>query len=332
MDVYVLTQYSSISRSGEYFVIKNPEKEQSLSPHKIKTILVSSKCSITSDAIVLANKNNIDIIVLDEYGNPYGRFWYCRFGSTAKIRYAQIMIFNEDAGLDIAKNWILEKIDSSINHLKKLEYKRKDKSEFISGKIDGLKFYKQKINELSGNKNEVKDRIRGYEGNAGKTYYQTISELLPSEYKFSNRTTRPAKDPYNAFINYGFGILYSKVEKAIIVAGLDPFVGIIHSDDYAKKSLVFDMIESYRYLVWETAFSLFSRKQVNQSHYDKKDGGVSLNKEGKKLISVALGEKLVKKVEYKNKMASNYSIIQQQCHDLSNYLIKQISTEEEVSC
>ncbi len=92
------------------------------------------------------------------------------------------------------------------------------------------------------------------------------------------------------------------------------------------------MIESYRYLVWETAFSLFSRKQVNQSHYDKKDGGVSLNKEGKKLISVALGEKLVKKVEYKNKMASNYSIIQQQCHDLSNYLIKQISTEEEVSC
>lgn len=74
MDVYVLTQYSSISRSGEYFVIKNPEKEQSLSPHKIKTILVSSKCSITSDAIVLANKNNIDIIVLDEYGNPYGRF------------------------------------------------------------------------------------------------------------------------------------------------------------------------------------------------------------------------------------------------------------------
>lgn len=332
MDVYVLTPYSSISRSGEYFLVKNPEKEQSVSPHKINTLVVSSKCSITSDSIILANKHNIDILVLDEYGNPYGRFWHCRFGSTAKIRYAQIKVFNEDEGMEIARNWILEKIESSANHLKKLEYKRKDKSEFINRKVVELKSYKQKINDLKCSTSNIKEVIRGYEGNAGKVYYQTISELLPPEYKFQSRTTRPAKDPYNAYLNYGFGILYSKVEKACIIAGLDPFVGIIHSDDYAKKSLVFDIIESHRYLVWETVFSLFSRKQINKNHFENKDGGVSLNKEGKKLIAIALGDKLMKKVDYNNKMVSNYSIIQQQCHQLSNHLITRITPAEELKC
>jgi CRISPR-associated protein Cas1 len=42
-------------------------------------------------------------------------------------------------------------------------------------------------------------------------------------------------------LNYSYGVLYSLVEKACILAGLDPFVGFLHTDNYNKKSLVFDL-------------------------------------------------------------------------------------------
>ena len=34
----------------------------------------------------------------------------------------------------------------------------------------------------------------------------------------------PAKDEFNTLLNYAYGILYSKVEKACIIAGLEPLV------------------------------------------------------------------------------------------------------------
>ena len=87
---------------------------------------------------------------------------------------------------------------------------------------------------------DVRGSIMGIEGSGGRIYFEAISFILPDRYKFEGRSRNPAKDEFNALLNYGYGILYSKVEKACIIAGLDPYVGIIHTDHYNKKSLVFD--------------------------------------------------------------------------------------------
>lgn len=321
MDVFIASQGTSISKDGETFVIKNQDGNRTISPVKIKTLILTTSSSITTDAIELANRFNIDILVMDKYGNPYGRFWHCKFGSTAKIRRMQLEIFSSEEGFNISKEWILKKMDSASNHLKKLGYRRKNEIGLINSRIESINYYINKIDELDGDSEEIRQKIMGYEGNASKVYYNTISELLPLEYRFSSRTTRPAIDPYNAYLNYGFGILYSKVEKACIIAGLDPFIGAIHTDGYNKKSLVFDMIEMHRYLVWETVFNLFSRKLVTKNQFEVTKGGVSLSKEGKKLIATSVGDKMVKKIEYNGRFVTNVSIIQTKCHELSNYLI-----------
>jgi CRISPR-associated endonuclease Cas1 len=72
---------------------------------------------------------------------------------------------------------------------------------------------------------------------------------------FKGRSSRPAEDPFNAFLNYAYGVLYSRVEKALIIAGVDPFVGFMHRDDYNMKSMVFDFIEPYRIYAEETVFN-----------------------------------------------------------------------------
>jgi len=35
----------------------------------------------------------------------------------------------------------------------------------------------------------------------------------------------PAKDEFNAMLNYGYGMLYGMIERSVVVAGLDPYIG-----------------------------------------------------------------------------------------------------------
>ena len=161
----------------------------------------------------------------------------------------------------------------------------------------------------------------GYEGNAGKIYYQALAELMPKEFKFEKRSMHPAEDEFNSMLNYAFGILYSKVEKACIIAGLDPYIGIIHTDHYGKKSLVFDIIEGYRHLASRTVFSLFTQKRVQRYFFIKEGTSVTLSSEGKKIVVESFYNRLEKKVRYKNRNVSNLDKLQFECHELANFLI-----------
>jgi len=45
---------------------------------------------ITSQVIVMALEHNIDIVFMDSYGDPIGRVWFSKMGSTALIRRRQL--------------------------------------------------------------------------------------------------------------------------------------------------------------------------------------------------------------------------------------------------
>jgi len=166
------------------------------------------------------------------------------------------------------------------------------------------------------------DSLRGLEGTAGRLYFETINYVMPSAYQFNGRSSRPAKDSYNAFLNYAYGILYSRIEKALILAGLDPYVGYLHRDDYNQKSMVYDFIEPYRIFVEIPVFRLFSSKKVNKAHLDEITNGVTLNKSGKELLINALNDYLESEaIRYKNRNQTRANIIQQEAHQYANSLI-----------
>jgi CRISPR-associated protein Cas1 len=63
------------------------------------------------------------------------------------------------------------------------------------------------------------------------------------------REGRGATDPFNQVLNYGYGMLYKQVEHALVLAGLDPYGGLLHADRAGKPSLVLDLIEEFRQAV-----------------------------------------------------------------------------------
>lgn len=290
---------------------------------KVTSILLSKGAAISTDAVILAMKNNIDVVVFEYDGVPVGRFWHSKPGSTSKIRKQQLEASLNETGVFWIKNWLTVKLNNQTEFLKRLKNHRPATADLIQEKIDAISVLKTKMKDLKGAKvDEMDDSLRGLEGTAGRIYYKTLSLLLSDRYQFEGRSFRPAKDQFNAFLNYSYGVLYSRVEKVLVIAGLDPYVGFMHRDDYNMKSMVFDFIEPYRIYADEVVFKLFSAKKVNDSHTDAITNGVSLNAEGKNLLMQSLFKFLDEdKIRYNGRNQTRMNAMQMDAHQFANKLI-----------
>jgi len=169
----------------------------------------------------------------------------------------------------------------------------------------------------------------GLEGRAGRTYWEAINLLLPTAYQFKERSRNPAKDGFNCLLNYAYGVLYSTVERACVLAGLDPYVGFVHTDHYQKKSLIFDLIECYRIWADTTVVGLFAARQVQKSLFDPLHNGLTLNKQGKAVLMERFGEYLEESVRYSNCNIKRRDIVQFDCHRLANNWIGKRPDEDD---
>lgn len=284
--------------------------------------MITTSAYISTDAIKLAMDNNIDIIFLDKYGNPYSRVWHAKPGSTTLIRRRQLEIAEESYGLELAKKWVINKFRNQVDFINRLKKTRPKKAERLNGWIKSLEETVRKIDSLKGTIEKQRNSIMGYEGSGGKVYFEAISYIMPKRYKFEGRSRQPAEDEFNCMLNYGYGVFYSMIEKACILAGLDPYIGFIHTDNYNKKSLVFDLIENFRIFIDEAVVYLFSQRKVKTSYFDKVHKGMTLNKEGKSVLLESLNKSLDKKVRFRGRNIKKRDIIQFECHRIANELIK----------
>ncbi len=323
MQIVINTYGSYLRKEGNCFKIKNDDKEFEVSVKKVDSVLITTGAYISTDAIKLAMTNNIDIVFLDEFGNPYGRVWQSKLGSTTLIRRKQLEIAECSEGFELAKSWITIKFDNQIDFLEKLANSRPKKQEEINGSIKGIQQIKCPLQELKGTIEEKRNSLMGLEGSAGRIYFEALSLIIPERFEFNGRSRQPAKDEFNCLLNYAYGVLYSLVEKACILAGLDPYIGFIHTDNYNKKSLVFDLIDMFRIYAEQTVIYLFSQRKIKKEYFESVKGGLTLNKEGKAVLIEALNNTLEKKVRYRGRNIKNRDIIQFECHRIANSLIKE---------
>jgi len=323
MQLVINTYGSYLHKKGDCFQVKNDDRVFDISVHKVSSIMIATAAYLSTDAIKLAMDHNIDLIFLDKYGDPYGRVWHSKLGSTTLIRRRQLEIADTQAGLNLALDWIKTKLDNQINHLIRLRESRSRKSAEITNYIDQLKGCREKLDCICGTISDVRGTVMGIEGSGGRVYFRALASLVPDRFKFNGRSHNPAQDEFNALLNYAYGVLYSKVEKGCIIAGLDPYVGIIHTDHYNKKSLVFDLIENFRVWAEETVVKLFAGRKVKQEHFDKLQNGFTLNREGKALLIGSLNQFLDESVRYRGRNIKRMNIIQFECHRVANNLIKE---------
>lgn len=330
MELYINTYGTYVHVKDQMFEIRVPGEDvgsyvkKHFAAQKVKSILLPKSAAISTDAVFLALAFNIDIVFVDFDGMPLGRVWHSKLGSTTRIRKCQLEASMSHAGVRWVKYWIQQKLENQVHFLKDLKKHRQKKQDFINVKIEAIESLVASIALLEGHKvSEIADSMRGYEGAAGRHYFETLSKLLSKEYQFSGRSFRPAADPFNAFLNYGYGMLYGKVEKALIIAGVDPYLGFMHRDDYNQLSMVYDFIEPYRIYVERTVFKLFAAKKINQQHTTRITNGFTLNDMGKQLLVENFNAFFqAEAIRYKGRNQTRDNILQQQAHQFANNLIE----------
>lgn len=320
----ILNTYGTLLRVKDgNFLVTTEDKKMELAPRKVRSILITTGVRLSSDVIKLALEWNIDLVFLDKFGDPYGRVWHCRLGSTTKIRRRQLEAAQTTEGLELVRQWAREKIATQIEHLEDLRKKRTRKSTELT---DGIKMLSAGLTELEKVEGEITDALRnrlmGIEGAASRAYFTTLCIILPERYRFSGRSRNPARDWFNCLLNYSYGVLYSLVERGCILAGLDPYAGFLHTDNYNKKSLVFDFIEPYRAWGDRVVMRILSARDATQEHFNPIKGGFTLNKEGKALLLTRFNKYLEESVRYRGRNIKRRDIIQFDCHRLANLLLK----------
>lgn len=324
MELVINSRGACIKKVDERFQVIVDNVKQEFSSKKVEKILITTSALITTDALKLAIENNIDVVFLEYNGMPFGRVWHSKLGSITTIRRNQLKLSEIEFGTELVKEWIVQKITNQINHLNKLKLNRNDeKVDLIDNNIIEIEKHKNEIMLVENSPiNMIRGTLEGHEGYCAKVYFKLLSQLIPEKYKFNGRSRNPANDQFNCMLNYAYGILYSNVEKACIISGLDPYIGIMHTDNYNKTALVFDLIEMYRGYMDEVIFVLFSKRKVKKDMFDEiKGGGFWLNKSGKELLISTINDRFEERIKYKGKMIKLSNIIEYDCHSIANKIL-----------
>ena len=220
---------------------------------------------------------------------PEGRIWSVQYGSISNIRKAQLNFLYSSKAINWIKDLISYKIESQIALLLAFqpEITNLKHHNIFKSAINSIEDYKRKIVQVEASFiSDVAASIRGWEGASSKKYFACISLLMPDNFMFAIRDRQPACDPFNAMLNYAYGILYGKVEGALIKAGIDPYVGIFHRDEYNRPALVFDIIESYRAWMDYVVICLCTAEAIPSDAFEKNSntGAILLSPLAKRIL------------------------------------------------
>ncbi|MCH7402129.1 CRISPR-associated endonuclease Cas1 [Belliella kenyensis] len=330
MHLVINTYGATLQKENNLFVITTPEGKQTFPPDIVKSISISKSARITSDAIILAIKHQVEVLFVNDLGNPEGRVWSVQYGSISNIRKAQVNFLYSKASLPWVKELIYQKLDSQVALLLTLhpEEDQQQLFNFFKSSINSIEDYKKKVKDVEGEFiSDVAPTIRGWEGAAGKRYFQSIAKLMPASFSFDARDRQPAKDPFNALLNYAYGILYGKIEGALIKAGIDPYVGVFHRDDYNRPALVYDIIERYRTWMDYVVIQLCLAEAFPLEAFDqeKPDTALLLGPLAKRILIQSVNDYLGEIILLNGKSLSRISHIDDDMHKLARFFTQNAS-------
>ncbi|MFN8304386.1 MAG: CRISPR-associated endonuclease Cas1 [Saprospiraceae bacterium] len=298
------------------FLVQSGTEARLIAPHRLSSIAVLGRCTLTSAAILLAAEHQVPILFFDETGNAAARLGSAQFGGQAELRRAQVLFTQADEAVDFAVNLFQLKTAAQLEHLKQMDV--------TASAIQPLEALLPKLHpaQFRPADPEVFAQLMGIEGSIARLYWQALGSSMPKGYQFEQRSRRPAADCFNAALNYSYGMLYNVVESAALAAGLDPMLGIIHADQYGEATLAFDLIEPFRPAADRLVVQLFQSGQIEAKHFEFRgaDEGVWVGREGRRVIIPAFNDYLQAAYNWRDQTASLKNHIYQFAGELAAQL------------
>lgn len=139
--------------------------------------------------------------------------------------------------------------------------------------------------------------LLGVEGSGARCYFEALGGAFRAEIPFHGRKHRPASDPANALLSFGYVILASKLAGLLEGRGLDPCIGFLHDLRSGRASLALDLLEELRHpIVDRFVLRSCNLRIIRPEHFEPpgEDGGVRLTQEGLRIFFAQWEEHLGK--------------------------------------
>jgi CRISPR-associated protein Cas1 len=320
MDICCITGYGKRVRKENGLIVIDPAVSEAnqvpktvVSPADLSLMLITGDHSLSTAAVRTLLEQGTELVLLDPHGAPSGYLLPCRMSPITEHTVKQRNLSPKKA-LAIAKEIVRQAIRNKSAILQGI---RKNRAGIGSGIFISLEDY--------GNRAETAGSVAvllGIEGAATREYYAALSALIPKPFGFHGRTRHPPRDPTNALLSYGYGILYAVIRTALVKVKLSPFYGVLHADYRRQEPLVYDFIEEFRQpVVDRVVLTMINHRQVDPGQFSISEAGCLIPPALKKVLAEAVLGRLDAKFEYKGQPQPFSAVIDGQAQLLADALL-----------
>lgn len=218
----VVSSHSKLEYSLNYLVFKTANETKRINISEIQTLIIESTAvSITSSLLVELMKQKIKVIFCDEKKNPNSELIPYYGDSISYKRINEQINWGNEIKDRVWKEIIKEKIFQQSKILRKVD----EEAAII----------------LNSFANEVENGdISNREGHAAKYYFNRV---------FGSGFVRNSEHIKNIYLNYGYSLLLSQINKYVVAKGYLTQLGIHHKNTSNQFNLSCDLIEPLRPII-----------------------------------------------------------------------------------
>jgi CRISP-associated protein Cas1 len=290
------------TKNGQFLIKTKSGDERAFAVRDVSAILMTRGTAASTDAFLLGLEHEIPMLFIDEFTHfPVGQMWSGRFGSISTVRKNQAFWSRSRAGMAWVARVLAQKVANQRVFLQKIGEMPETSAEWTRDlrASERILFSLEKdfwnwesksaATELPFDLEKTAETFRGKEGTVSRIYFQYLSQKMPADWHFEGRSKRPARDAFNALLNYLYGMLYCQCQLAVLKAGLDPTMAVLHVDQWGgAPTFVFDFIEKYRVWAEEMALELIFSQKITPADFETEfeENGFRLARGGGKTVVI----------------------------------------------
>ena len=285
--LYVLSEDLYLSLDGENVIAKHSGEIAGRVPlHTLDSIYSFSYMGASPALMGKCAEEGIGLSFFSPSGKFLASVSGLQHGNVLLRRAQNVVASSQTLSLSIAKNFILGKI---FNCKWVLERCLRDHRMRINADRVYQVFERMTQALRATRSCGSTDSLRGIEGDAASEYFSVFDQLILNQepsFVFHGRNRRPPLDPINAMLSLFYTMLSLDCSSALYGAGLDPFIGFLHTDKPGRRSLALDCMEELRpLLVDRFVVSVVNNHIVKPKDFEKRENGeVRLTSSGRKVL------------------------------------------------
>jgi CRISPR-associated protein Cas1 len=200
--------------------------------------------------------------------------WRQGLSATAEVSLASALVA---AKLDNYSTYIRQRYAAGDNHV-----------------LDILKTHRQALNTAT-----TLEAVRGHEGRAARAVFTWLQQQFKPALRrdFSaERRSRGGPDRLNSMLNFGYFLLFARLNTLVRSHGLNPYLGLLHDSGEDYETLVSDFQEPFRVHIDRLIINLINYESIGADGFVQTPKGLWLTRDSTRTFVLAfektLGEKI----------------------------------------